>query len=63
MFFRLSGKTGGSGIGLYIVKEMIEKLQGSIRVNSEEGTGTSFTLELKNLTQIKTDANSIIQTI
>ncbi len=48
MFFRLSGKDG-SGIGLYIVKDTIEILQGSIEVQSEKGTGTTFYITLKNL--------------
>lgn len=49
MFFRLSGKTEGSGIGLYIVKETVQKLEGSIQVESELGTGTTFIITLKNL--------------
>jgi PAS domain S-box-containing protein len=49
MFFRLSGKTNGSGIGLYIVKDTIEILQGSIAIQSEKGTGTTFIITLKNL--------------
>lgn len=49
MFFRLSGKTAGSGIGLYIVKEIVEKLQGTIKVHSEEGKGTIFKIKIKNL--------------
>jgi signal transduction histidine kinase len=49
MFFRLSGKAEGSGIGLYIVKETIEKLEGSIQVESELETGTTFIITLKNL--------------
>lgn len=49
MFVRLSGKTDGSGIGLYIVMETIEKLQGSIEVKSELETGTTFIITLKNL--------------
>ncbi len=49
MFFRISGKSNGSGIGLYIVKETIEKLKGSIDVESKEGVGTVFTVTLKNL--------------
>ncbi|MFH6991114.1 PAS domain S-box protein [Flavobacterium sp. FlaQc-48] len=48
MFFRLSGKDG-SGIGLYIVKDAIEILQGSIEVQSEKGSGTKFNITLKNL--------------
>ncbi|MCD0467262.1 PAS domain S-box protein [Flavobacterium sp. ENC] len=49
MFFRLSGKKEGSGIGLYIVKDAIEILQGSIAIESEEEIGTIFTITLKNL--------------
>ncbi len=48
MFFRLASKVAGPGIGLYIVKETVEKLQGSIRVDSQEGVGTCFTIRLKN---------------
>lgn len=46
MFYRASQKSQGSGIGLYIVKESIEKLGGSIEVQSEIGVGTSFTLKI-----------------
>ncbi|UPZ14852.1 PAS domain-containing sensor histidine kinase [Flavobacterium humidisoli] len=48
MFFRLSGKDG-SGIGLYIVKDAVEILQGSIEVQSEKEIGTKFNITLKNL--------------
>ncbi|HLF52586.1 PAS domain S-box protein [Flavobacterium sp.] len=49
MFFRLSGKTDGSGIGLYIVKNTVEKMKGTIQVESELGIGTTFIITLKNL--------------
>ncbi|WP_264536647.1 PAS domain S-box protein [Flavobacterium sp. N1736] len=49
MFFRISGKKAGSGIGLYIVKDAIELLQGSIEIQSEKGIGTTFIITLKNL--------------
>jgi PAS domain S-box-containing protein len=49
MFFRLSGKKDGSGIGLYIVKDTIEILHGSIDLKSEKDIGTTFTITLKNL--------------
>ena len=49
MFFRLSGKEDGSGIGLYIVKDTIKILQGSIEIQSEKGIGTAFSITLKNL--------------
>ncbi|MEZ7500546.1 PAS domain S-box protein [Flavobacterium sp. Arc3] len=49
MFFRLSGTKDGSGIGLYIVKDTLGVLQGTIKIHSEEGVGTAFTITLKNL--------------
>jgi PAS domain S-box-containing protein len=49
MFFRISGDRDGSGIGLYIVKETIEKMEGSIEVRSKEHEGTTFTMSIKNL--------------
>jgi signal transduction histidine kinase len=51
MFFRASGKGPGSGLGLYIVKEAIEKIGGSIVVNSEFGNGTEFIVTIPNLTR------------
>lgn len=48
MFFRLSSKVAGTGVGLYIVREIMEKLDGSIKVESEKGKGTAFIIALKN---------------
>ncbi len=42
MFFRASENSQGSGLGLYIVKETLAKLKGSIRLNSTPGQGSSF---------------------
>ncbi len=49
MFYRASESGQGTGLGLYIVKETIEKLSGTIKVTSRFGQGTSFTLEIPNL--------------
>jgi two-component system CheB/CheR fusion protein len=48
MFQRLHTKDAfeGTGIGLAIVKKIVEKHNGSISVNSIEGEGTTFTLLL-----------------
>jgi len=46
MFFRASGKGSGSGLGLYIVKEAIQKLRGTINVQSELGKGTEFVVRI-----------------
>lgn len=48
MFYRATEKSDGSGLGLYIVKEVIDKLQGSIEVTSEINVGTKFTIHLPN---------------
>lgn len=48
MFYRASERSKGSGLGLYIVKEMVEKLAGSITVNSSYGEGSQFIVELPN---------------
>jgi signal transduction histidine kinase len=50
MFYRVSTKSVGSGLGLYIVKETVEKLRGDVRLRSEIGKGTEFSLRLPNLT-------------
>ena len=46
MFFRASENSKGSGLGLYIVKDMVERLGGSISLKSEKGEGTTFTIKL-----------------
>lgn len=48
IFFRATTKGQGSGLGLYIVKEAVEKLNGSIEVNSELNVGTIFRVKLLN---------------
>ncbi len=49
MFFRATSTNDGAGLGLYIVKEAVEKLGGSIELESEMGSGTQFRIELPNL--------------
>jgi signal transduction histidine kinase len=46
MFFRGSETSKGSGLGLYIVKETLEKLSGSIQLESKPGVGTTFKVVL-----------------
>lgn len=49
MFYRVSTQSVGSGLGLYIVKETVEKLNGVIKLESEPGKGTVFNIHLPNL--------------
>lgn len=46
MFYRATDEGAGSGLGLYIVKETIEKLNGSLAIESEEGHGTTVKFEI-----------------
>lgn len=47
---KISRKFGGTGLGLTIVKQLVERMGGQIRVNSrpEQGAAFVFTLELGN---------------
>lgn len=46
MFFRASEQSKGSGLGLYIVKETLSKINGSIKVESSLGSGTTFMVSI-----------------
>jgi signal transduction histidine kinase len=48
MFYRISYQIMGSGIGLFIVKEVLGKLNGTIEVKSALGEGSTFTLKIPN---------------
>lgn len=48
MFYRATNISDGSGLGLYIVKEVLQKLNGQINLSSELGKGCTFELEIPN---------------
>lgn len=48
IFFRANDTTAGTGLGLYIVKDTVERLNGKIQVSSELGKGTQFTVTIPN---------------
>lgn len=46
MFYRGSSLSQGAGLGLYIVKQAVDKLGGTIALESQEGIGTNFTITI-----------------
>jgi signal transduction histidine kinase len=46
MFFRGTESSKGSGLGLYILKNALDKLNGTINVESAYGKGSKFTVFL-----------------
>jgi signal transduction histidine kinase len=48
MFYRATSEVEGTGLGLYIVKEALNKIKGTIFVASKFGKGSTFTIVLEN---------------
>ena len=48
MFYRATENNAGSGLGLYIVKETVDKLRGNVELNSLLDEGTTVNLEIPN---------------
>jgi PAS domain S-box-containing protein len=49
LFFRASVQSYGSGMGMYIVKHAIDRIKGVIKLESQEGVGSTFTVRLSDL--------------
>jgi signal transduction histidine kinase len=49
MFFKASQRSDGAGLGLYLVKEAVRKLKGTISVQSTPGIGSIFSITIPNL--------------
>lgn len=48
MFYRGNEKSDGNGLGLYIVRQAVEKLGGELKFASELGKGSTFMIILPN---------------
>lgn len=48
LFFRASDKSSGTGVGLYVINEIVNKLNGHITVSSTPGEGSTFRVNLPN---------------
>ncbi|MEM9855805.1 MAG: PAS domain-containing sensor histidine kinase [Bacteroidota bacterium] len=60
MFYRADENAKGSGLGLYIVKNTIEKLGGKINAESQHGLGTTFSISLPNLVSVSMQKQDLI---
>lgn len=49
MFFRGVHKNAGSGVGLYVAKEALKRINGSIHVESTPKVGSKFIVKIPNL--------------
>jgi signal transduction histidine kinase len=49
-FFRIDPEmqrgVGGSGLGLYICRELVERMGGRLRIRTRAGQGSTFAVEL-----------------
>jgi len=61
MFYRANLQSKGSGLGLFILKEAVIKLNGSVTVESKERKGTTFVIALKNLIKPEEIRESLIK--
>jgi PAS domain S-box-containing protein len=48
IFFRANSQSRGSGLGLYIVKDTLSRIGGTVYLKSKPGIGTSFTIMIPN---------------
>ncbi|MFL5730496.1 MAG: two-component regulator propeller domain-containing protein [Cytophagaceae bacterium] len=57
MFFKASLISKGAGLGLYLVKNSVGKLEGEVKLQSQEGKGTTVEVFLPSLLRNSSKAN------
>ncbi len=63
MFYRGHPDSSGSGLGLFIVKNALEKMKGSVRFESEPGKLTSFFAEIPDMEATRIPEAEITKTL
>ncbi len=59
IFFRANQHSSGSGLGLFLVKETVGKLSGSISVSSKVNEGSCFCVTLPNMKKLQPTESSV----
>ncbi|NMM50465.1 PAS domain-containing sensor histidine kinase [Marinigracilibium pacificum] len=49
MFYRATENSTGSGLGLYLLKNAVDKLNGQLKLKSSPGVGTTFNLKIPSV--------------
>jgi len=57
-FFTTKGPDEGEGMGMYVVQNIIQKYNGTISLESEEGKGTEFTIQFPTADAEDADSDS-----
>ncbi len=58
MFYRANENSQGAGLGLYITKEVVEKMGGTLDIASELYQGTTVSLTLPNRMKIESETQN-----
>src|SRR2546428_11558573 len=59
----LARGVGGTGLGLYICRELVRRMEGRLSVSSEEGKGSTFVVDLPVATVAGKDAAAVAQAV